>query len=60
MAAVVYLLPTMRVHRLTPARLTVAAGFYLVFAFGLIPILDRRITREAGPLPTRAPSPVKP
>ncbi|MFG2436319.1 sodium:calcium antiporter [Streptomyces sp. NPDC048508] len=39
MAAIVYLLLTMRAHRLTPARLTVAAGFYLVFALGLIPIL---------------------
>ncbi|MFD7677642.1 sodium:calcium antiporter [Streptomyces sp. NPDC060187] len=39
MAAIVYLLLTMRGHRLTPARLTVAAGFYLVFALGLIPIL---------------------
>ncbi|MET7745620.1 sodium:calcium antiporter [Streptomyces sp. NPDC005385] len=40
MAAIVYLLVTMRGHRLTPARLTVAAGFYLVFALGLIPILS--------------------
>ncbi|MFJ9030978.1 sodium:calcium antiporter [Streptomyces sp. NPDC102274] len=39
MAAIVYLLLTMRAHRLTPARLTVAAGFYLVFAIGLVPIL---------------------
>ncbi|MFD9586722.1 sodium:calcium antiporter [Streptomyces sp. NPDC059980] len=39
MAAIVYLLLTMRGHRLTPARLTVAAGFYVVFALGLIPIL---------------------
>lgn len=39
MAAIVYLLLTMRAHRLTPARLTVAAGFYVVFALGLIPIL---------------------
>ncbi|MGQ4351156.1 sodium:calcium antiporter [Streptomyces sp. SAS_275] len=39
MAAIVYLLMTMRGHRLTPARLTVAAGFYVVFALGLIPIL---------------------
>ncbi|WSB32160.1 sodium:calcium antiporter [Streptomyces scopuliridis] len=40
MAAIVYLLLTMRAHRLTPARLAVAAGFYLVFAVGLIPILS--------------------
>ncbi|MER5651880.1 sodium:calcium antiporter [Streptomyces sp. NPDC002131] len=39
MAAIVYLLMTMRGHRLTPASLTVAAGFYVVFALGLIPIL---------------------
>ncbi|WP_328317255.1 sodium:calcium antiporter [Streptomyces sp. NBC_00388] len=39
MAAIVYLLLTMRAHRLTPARLTVAAGFYVVFAIGLVPIL---------------------
>ncbi|MFJ9212054.1 sodium:calcium antiporter [Streptomyces sp. NPDC102264] len=40
MAAIVYLLLTMRAHRLTPARLSVAAGFYLVFAVGLVPILS--------------------
>ncbi|MFF7890189.1 sodium:calcium antiporter [Streptomyces sp. NPDC007896] len=40
MAAIVYLLLTMRAHKLTPARLTVAAGFYVVFALGLIPILS--------------------
>ncbi|WP_405779434.1 sodium:calcium antiporter [Streptomyces sp. NBC_00859] len=40
MAAIVYLLLTMRAHRLTPARLTVAAGFYVVFAVGLVPILS--------------------
>ncbi|OKJ02997.1 sodium:calcium antiporter [Kitasatospora sp. CB01950] len=39
MAAIVYLLLTMRAHRLTPARLAVAAGFYAVFAIGLIPLL---------------------
>jgi cation:H+ antiporter len=39
MAAIVYLLLTMRAHRLTPARLAVAAGFYVVFAIGLVPIL---------------------
>ncbi|MFC8448141.1 sodium:calcium antiporter [Kitasatospora sp. NPDC057223] len=39
MAAIVYLLLTMRAHRLTPARLTVAAGFYAVFAIGLVPVL---------------------
>jgi cation:H+ antiporter len=40
MAAIVYLLLTMRVHKLTAGRLTVAAGFYVVFAVGLIPILS--------------------
>ncbi|MGW3513309.1 sodium:calcium antiporter [Streptomyces sp. NPDC000994] len=40
MAAIVYLLLTMRGHKLTPARLAVAAGFYVVFALGLIPILS--------------------
>ncbi|KIF71951.1 membrane protein [Streptomyces sp. AcH 505] len=40
MAAIVYLLLTMRAHRLTPARLTVAAGFYVVFGIGLVPILS--------------------
>ncbi|MCX4420298.1 sodium:calcium antiporter [Streptomyces mirabilis] len=40
MAAIVYLLLTMRAHRLTPARLAAAAGFYVVFALGLIPILS--------------------
>ncbi|MFD5033379.1 sodium:calcium antiporter [Streptomyces sp. NPDC058405] len=40
MAAITYLLATMRAHRLTPARLAVAAGFYVVFALGLIPILS--------------------
>ncbi|MFK0168543.1 sodium:calcium antiporter [Streptomyces sp. NPDC090306] len=39
-AAIVYLLLTMRAHKLTPARLTVAAGFYVVFGLGLVPILD--------------------
>jgi cation:H+ antiporter len=39
MAAIGYLLLTMRTHRLTPARLAVTAGFYVVFALGLIPIL---------------------
>jgi cation:H+ antiporter len=39
MAAVVYLLACMRAQRLTPIRLGLAAGFYLVFAIGLIPIL---------------------
>ncbi|MFF2624743.1 sodium:calcium antiporter [Kitasatospora griseola] len=39
MAAIVYLLLTMRAHRLTPARLAVAAGFYAVFAVGLVPLL---------------------
>ncbi|MFF4791565.1 sodium:calcium antiporter [Streptomyces sp. NPDC001276] len=40
MAAIVYLLLTMRGHKLTPARLAVATGFYVVFALGLIPILS--------------------
>lgn len=40
MAAIIYLLLTMRAHKLTPARLAVAAGFYIVFAAGLIPILN--------------------
>jgi cation:H+ antiporter len=40
MAAIVYLLLTMRAHKLTPGRLAVAAGFYVVFALGLIPILS--------------------
>ncbi|MFG2675774.1 sodium:calcium antiporter [Streptomyces sp. NPDC048445] len=39
MAAIVYLLLTMRAHRLTPGRLAVAALFYAVFGLGLIPIL---------------------
>lgn len=40
MAAIAYLLATMRAHRLTPARLTVAGAFYLVFAGGLVLILS--------------------
>jgi len=39
MAAIVYLLLTMRAHRLTPVRLGWAAGFYVLFAAGLVPIL---------------------
>lgn len=39
MAAIVYLLVTMRAHKLTPGRLAVAALFYVVFGLGLIPIL---------------------
>ncbi|GAB1332233.1 sodium:calcium antiporter [Streptomyces sennicomposti] len=39
-AAIVYLLLTMRAHKLTPARLSVTAGFYVLFALGLIPILS--------------------
>ncbi|MFE3650177.1 sodium:calcium antiporter [Streptomyces sp. NPDC059152] len=39
MAAIGYLLLTMRAHKLTPGRLAVAAGFYVVFGLGLIPIL---------------------
>ncbi|MFE3602181.1 sodium:calcium antiporter [Streptomyces sp. NPDC059096] len=40
MAAIVYLLLTMRAHKLTPARLAVAGLFYVVFAAGLVPILS--------------------
>lgn len=39
MAAITYLLVTMRANKLTPARLAKAALFYLIFAAGLIPIL---------------------
>ncbi|MGW1706102.1 sodium:calcium antiporter [Streptomyces sp. NPDC002206] len=39
MAAIVYLLATMRAHKLTPGRLAVTALFYVVFGLGLIPIL---------------------
>ncbi|MEE1792226.1 sodium:calcium antiporter [Streptomyces sp. BE308] len=39
MAAIVYLLLSMRAHRLTPARLAAAALFYVAFGLGLIPIL---------------------
>lgn len=39
-AAIVYLLLTMRAHRLTPGRLACAAAFYGVFAAGLVPILS--------------------
>lgn len=39
MTAIGYLLATLRAGRLTPARLGLAAGFYLVFALGLVPIL---------------------
>ncbi|MFD9303472.1 sodium:calcium antiporter [Streptomyces sp. NPDC060048] len=39
MAAIVYLLLTMRAHKLTPARLAIAGLFYAVFAIGLVPIL---------------------
>lgn len=40
MAAIAYLLATMRAHRLTPPRLAYAAGFYVLFAVGLAPILS--------------------
>jgi cation:H+ antiporter len=40
MAAVIYLLVSMRARQLTPGRLALAAAFYLVFALGLIPILS--------------------
>jgi cation:H+ antiporter len=39
MAAITYLLATMRAHRLSPKRLAASAGFYLVFAAGLVAIL---------------------
>jgi cation:H+ antiporter len=39
MAAITYLLATMRANKLTPTRLAIAALLYLVFAAGLIPIL---------------------
>jgi cation:H+ antiporter len=39
MAAIVYLLLTMRARKLPPARLTVATGFYVLFTLGLVPIL---------------------
>ncbi|MFF5564678.1 sodium:calcium antiporter [Streptomyces sp. NPDC012623] len=39
MAAIIYLLLTMRARRLTPARLAVAGLFYVVFAAGLVPLL---------------------
>jgi cation:H+ antiporter len=39
MAAITYLLATMRANKLTPRRLAIAALFYLIFAAGLIPIL---------------------
>ncbi|WP_214416309.1 sodium:calcium antiporter [Sphaerisporangium fuscum] len=40
MAAIVYLLATMAAHKLTPTRLAVAAGFYVVFGLGLVPLLN--------------------
>jgi cation:H+ antiporter len=39
MAAITYLLVTMRANKLTPTRLALAALLYLAFAAGLIPIL---------------------
>ncbi|WAL68836.1 hypothetical protein ORV05_14060 [Amycolatopsis cynarae] len=41
MIAIAYLLATLRAHKLTPARLALAAGLYLVFAAGLVPILTQ-------------------
>ena len=38
--ALLCLLATMRAQKLTPSRLAIAAGFYVVFAIGLIPILS--------------------
>jgi cation:H+ antiporter len=40
MVAIVYLLATMRSGKLSPARLSVAAVFYLVFAVGLVPLIS--------------------
>jgi cation:H+ antiporter len=40
MVAIVYLLTSMRAHRLTPGRLAWAGALYLVFAVGLVPILS--------------------
>src|SRR5690242_8863320 len=39
-AAITYLLVTMRANSLTPKRLAMSAVFYLIFAAGLIPILS--------------------
>jgi cation:H+ antiporter len=39
MVAIVYLLATLRAHRLTPGRLAWAGAFYIVFAIGLVPIM---------------------
>ncbi len=39
MAAITYLLVTMRANKLTPTRLAMAALLYLIFAAGLVPIL---------------------
>lgn len=39
MAAIVYLMASMRARKLTPARLAAATGFYAVFAIGLVPLL---------------------
>ncbi len=38
--AILYLMACMRTMRLTPVRLALAAGFYAVFAIGLIPVLS--------------------
>jgi cation:H+ antiporter len=40
MAAIIYLLATMRAGKLSGARLGLAALFYLVFAIGLVPLLN--------------------
>jgi cation:H+ antiporter len=39
MAAITYLLVTMRTNKLTPTRLAMSALLYLIFAVGLVPIL---------------------
>ncbi len=39
-AAITYLLATMRANKLTPTRLAISALLYLIFAAGLIPILS--------------------
>jgi cation:H+ antiporter len=40
MAAIVYLLTTMRAGKLSAARLSIAAVFYLAFAIGLVPLIN--------------------
>ena len=40
MVAIAYLLTTIRKHKLTPTRLALSAVLYLLFALGLIFILN--------------------